>query len=239
MISLVNITENFVANNIYLLKIKSNSLTYKNQDFCKTAEQKQDTKATAFINILNNNATVFCYENADVEEIDAYLKFSCVENVFCNEIFALKSQNYSFSSGVLLKCSDNFFGEKIYEKTFCPDYKSVYNLISNEFSLPEYNEFVSDFSCRLNHNLARIIQTENGVVFTAWEDEKSAVISAIAVYITKRAKGNGSSLLKSMVFDLKQDKKNDIFVYTQENITPFYLKNGFEICENIFIGKAK
>ncbi|MBQ4156391.1 MAG: GNAT family N-acetyltransferase, partial [Clostridia bacterium] len=191
------------------------------------------------INILNNSATVFCFADADVEEIDAYLKFSCVENVFCNETFALKSQNYLISSGVLLKCSDKEPGEKIYEKTFCPDYKSVYNLISNEFSLPEYNEFVSDFSCRLNHNLARIIQTENGVVFTAWEDEKSAIISAIAVYITKRAKGEGSALLKSMVFDLKQDKKNDIFIYTQENITPFYLKNGFEICENIFIGKVK
>ncbi len=239
MISLVNITDGFVADNIFLLKIKSNFQLYENQDFCKTVAQEINEKTVAYINVLNDSATVFCYENADFEEIEMFLLFSSVNNVFCNDIFAKNSQKYCFNTSVLLKCKQETKGEKIYEKTYNPDYKSVYNLISNEFSLPCYNEFVSDLSFRLNHNSSRLIQIENGVVFTSWEDEKNAIISSIAVYITKRSEGFGSRLLKSMIFDLKQDKKENIFVYTQEKTVPFYLKNGFEKEDKIFIGKVK
>lgn len=239
MISLVDITEFFDANNVYLLKIKSNSLCYKNQSFCKTVKQEINGKTTAFINVLNDSATVFCFDTADIEEIDMFLSFSCIQNVFCNECFANNSQKYAFNKSVLLKLNPDETGEKIYEKTFNPDYKSIYKLIADDFLLPDYNEFVSDLSFRLNHSSSRIIQTQSGVVFTGWEDKNNAIISAISVYITDRNKGEGSRLLKSMIFDLKQSKKDNIYVYCEDKTVAFYLKNRFEFCEHIFIGKVK
>lgn len=240
MISLVNITESFVADNLFLLKIKSNALLYKDFSFCKTYLQKDDSgKETAFIGVLENSATCFCDSEADFDELQEFLDYLGVDNVFCNENFAKNTDKYEFSEIDLLKCKDEEIGEKVYEKTFFPNYKSVYDLVNREFSLGDYNEFVSDLSFRLNHNFARLIQTENGVVFTAWEDDKSAVISAISVYITKRGQKHGSTLLKSIIYDLKQDKKQNIFVYAKEKTTPFYIKNGFEKIDKIFEGKAK
>ena len=239
MISLVDITESFKANNVFLLKIKSNACLYKSQDFCKTFKQEFDGKVCAFINILNDGATVFCFENADFEEIEAFLLMNGVSNIFCNEVFANNSQNFLLKSIDLLKCNEETQGQKHFEKNFYPDFKSVYNLISNEFCLPDYNEFVSDLSFRLAHNKSRLINCNKGVVFTGWEDENSAIISTIAVYITNRNSGVGSALLNSLVFDLKQDKKQNIYVYCEEKVTPFYLKNGFKLQEKIFTGKVK
>ena len=50
MISLVNITDGFVADNIFLLKIKSNFQLYENQDFCKTVAQKKKEKRLIHVN---------------------------------------------------------------------------------------------------------------------------------------------------------------------------------------------
>ena len=239
MISLVNITETFKADNVFLLKIKSNALLYKDFDFCKTYVQKdKDENETAFIGIFERVATCFCKDEADFDEIRDFLDFFGIDNVFCNEVFAKNIDKYKFSEIDLLKCKDDITGEKVYEKTFFPEYKSVYDLLSKDFSIGEYNEFVSDLSFRLKHNFARLIQCEKGVVFTAWEDENSAVISAISVYITERGNAYGSSLLKSLIYDLRQDKKQDIFVYAKEKITPFYIKNGFEMKEKIYSGKV-
>ena len=218
MISLVDITESFKANNVFLLKIKSNTCAYKNYDFCKTFKQEINEQICAFINILNDGATVFCFENADIEEIENFLLFYGVQNVFCNDVFANNCEKFLFANKVLLKCSCKEKWQKHFEKTYHPNYKFVYDLVSDEFCLPDYNEFVSDLSFRLRNNFSRLIANESGVVFTGWEDEFSAIISTIAVYITNREKGVGSALLNSLVFDLKQDKKQNKIIKKENKI---------------------
>lgn len=220
MIKQVDITENFEADNLFLIKIKANSLCYKRYDFCKTFECEENGKTTAYINILSGNATVYLSESASENEIRSFLLFYGVKNVFCNRPFSLQNR------GIILKYGAETDCEKKICTTVYPDYKSAYSLLKSEFLMPCYNEFVSDLSFRLNKGFSRLIQTDGGVVFTLWETKTQAIISAIAVEKSKRKSGIGTRLLKSIIADLKQGNK-EIFIYCEEKTKEFYIKNGF------------
>lgn len=230
MIKQVDITESFNADNLFLIKIKANSLCYKNYDFCKTFSEEENGKTTAYINILSGNATVYLSENASKQEIRSFLLFYGVKNVFCNRPFSLKNK------GIILKHDTKTDCEQSLYKTVCPDYTSAYSLLQSEFKMPDYNEFVSDLSFRLSKGFARLIQTGEGVVFTLWETKTQAIISAIAVEKSRRKSGIGSLLLKSIIADLKQENK-EIFVYCEEETQDFYIKNGFLPSGNYFTGE--
>ncbi len=240
MIKQVDITDKFTADNLFLVKIKSNSLCFKKFEFCRTFSQEIYGEITAYINILSANATVYLYDNAEREEIKDFLLFYGVKNVFCNDDFCAENKGVvlKYASSVISYNDDSLPLSARLNTTAYPDYKSVYALLKTEFSMPDYNEFVSDLSFRLNHNSARLIQTDGGACYTLWETENSAVISALAVDITKRGSGLGTVLLKSITDDLL-DKKQDIYIYCEEKLKDFYIKNGFVPTGEYFTGEFK
>ncbi|MBQ5591203.1 MAG: hypothetical protein IIU65_05945 [Clostridia bacterium] len=218
------------AENLILTRIKANSKAYEGFDFCKTYIQtnEKDEKC-AIINIIDNSATVFMFLNHLQEELFDFLNFFGIKNLFCNFNF----ENAKKKS--VLKSSETN-GEKHYDTTLFPDYKSVFSLLKEEFLINDYNNFVSDLSFRLKHNMAKIICEDFGFVFTLWETKSSAVISAIAVNGESRNANKGSSLLQSIVYDLKCENK-DIYVYCEESLEGFYIKNGFIKTGFIYTGE--
>ena len=229
MIKSFCIDENFVENNVFLTKIKSDALAFKDFDFSKTYFQEVEDKITAYIGILGENANVYVIDNKDTKEIVDFLLFYGVKSVFSNYEFCNES-------GIVLKYEKKGDEKDEFKPTAYPDYKSAYNILNKTFSMPEYNEFVSDLSYKISHNHARFIANENGLIYTLWETRDFAVISAIAVDEKNRNNGVGSRLLKSMVASLR-DK--EIYVYCEEKTKDFYIKNGFEPTDRYFTGELK
>ena len=229
MITKINFDSSFFEENIFLARIKANSLCYGKFQFCNSFEQRaENDETTAFINILSGNATAFLTEKADKNELKEFLNFNGVNSVFCNVDLG------GFENGIVLKFKGNTTA--YYPKTAYPDYKFIYNLLVNEFTLPSYNNFVSDISFRISRECATVVCSETACCFTLWETEKTAVISAVVTDRKRRKKGEGSKALQSLCKHLKH---KDIFVFCKENLANFYLKNGFEITDNFFTGEIK
>lgn len=235
MIRLVDITDLPCEDNLFLVKCRSNYLCYEKYDFCNTFCQEINGEELSYINILSGNATVFCKRNADFEEIKQFLKMQSVKSIFCNKFAYEKLGLKPLNKGCIMK----FKGEKGYENivlpTSNPNFKADYSILKQHFSMPDYNEFVSDLSFRIVHNFAHIIEENGGVVFTLWETKNSAVISALVVDITKQSKGVGTRLLQSIISQL--DYK-EIYIYCEsEKVKHFYEKNGFTITDRYYFGE--
>lgn len=235
MIKQVDITEILSEENLFTVKIKSNFDCYNKFDFCNTFFQSINGENTAFINILNGNFIVFALENADFEEIEKFLYFYSAKSIFCNQTVAKHFGISRFKSGIILKIT---VSESTVEKISYisePNYKALYNLLKNEFSLPDYNNFVSDLSFRLKNGFAKVIQTDKGAIFSAWETGKSTVISALAVDITERRKGEGAKLLNLFI---NSNNKNTVYVYCEKEKAQFYQKNGFSTDDTFYFSKG-
>lgn len=238
MIKQVDITESFNADNLFLIKIKANSLCYKDYEFCKTFFEEQNGEICAYINILGESATIFSKENADENEIKAFLLFNNIKNVFCNRGFSLKSQGVILKHNLKNTVGINFNNQNKFniKKAFFPDFKSAFLILKDEFFMPDYNDFVSDLSFRIKNNSARFFQAEGAVAFTLWETDSQAVISAIAVEKSKRKNGLGTKLLQSIVNDILKENK-EIYVYCEEKNKDFYIQNGFLQTEKFYTGE--
>ena len=235
MIKLVDITSLSCQDNLFLIKCKSNYLCYEKYDFCNTFSQEINGKALAFINILSGNATVFCEDNADFDEIKQFLKMQSVKSIFCNKAAYEKLRLKPLNKGFIMRFNGERNFENILKFTVNPSFKSDYSILKQHFSMPDYNEFVADLSFRLNHNLAHIIEEDGGVVFTLWEADDTAVVSALAVDITKQNKGIGTRLLQSIIGQLIN---KEIYIYPKsEKVKRFYEKNGFIATDEYYFGE--
>ena len=235
MIKLVDITNISCKDNLFLIKCKSNSLCYEKYDFCNTFSQEINSKTLAFINILSGNATVFCEDNADFDEIKQFLKIQSVKSIFCNKTTCEKLELKPLNKGFIMKFNGERNFENILKFTVNPSFKSDYSILKQHFSMPDYNEFVADLSFRLNHNFAHIIEDDGGVIFTLWEADDTAVVSALAVDITKQNKGIGTRLLQSIIGQLIN---KEIYIYpNSEKVKRFYEKNGFITTDKYYFGE--
>lgn len=171
MIKEVDITEFFSEENLFLIKIKSNSLCYQKFSFCENFCQIKDGKKIAFINFLNKNATLFALPDSDFEELKTFLLFKGVNNVFCDDFVSQKLKITPSTKGFILKYSGNATRQKSNSFCFFPDYKIVYNLLKNDFEVSEYNHFVSDLSYRVKNGFSKLIYSEKGIIFSGWETE--------------------------------------------------------------------
>lgn len=235
MIKLVDITDLSCKDNLFLIKCKANSLCYEKYDFCNTFSQEINGETLAFINILSGNATVFCEDNADFDEIKQFLKMQSVKSIFCNKTACEKLGLKPLNKGFIMKFNGEQKFDNILKFTGNPIFKADYSILKQHFSMPDYNEFVADLSFRLNHNFAHIIEEDGGVVFTLWETDDTAVISALAVDITKQNKGIGTKLLQSIIGQLIN---KEIYIYCEsEKVKCFYEKNGFATTDKYYFGE--
>lgn len=234
MIKEVDITENFSEEDLFLIKIKSNALCYKDFDFCESFCQQNNGKTSAYINFLNKNAVIFAKPDSDFEEIKNFLLFKNASNVFCNDFVAQKLKITPKTSGFILKYSGGKKENTNEKFCFHPEFKEIYNLLEKDFLIGDYNDFVSDLSFRIKNGFAKLIKVPKGVIFSGWETKKSSVISAIAVDITERNKGIGTNLLNSF---LSLQSEKDVYVYCEEKMVDFYKTKGFEIKERFVNGK--
>lgn len=118
------------------------------------------------------------------------------------------------------------------------DIRLMYGLVSR--SLPgsfgdsedDYLNFLSDYTFRKNRNMARLRcvdsdGTVRAACFTAAEDNKRGMISAVAVDESLRGKGLGRSVVISMAESLKAEGKHAFVIALNNKAEKFYSRIGF------------
>ena len=223
-----------IPQNVFTTRIFANALAYEGVDFCRTYVLEHEGEILGAINLLGESACVWVSESSGEEmltETEQFLAFLGANFVFTNAKSLVKSDLQQ--GKVLLKTA--LKKDSVSAQAY-PDYKKAYEILCESFDMPDYLDFLSDLSHRVPKGLASVSLFDNAVGITNWHYRDACVISAIAVKDKCRHTGVGTDVIKSIIDTAKCEK---IFVYTQEQTVPFYIKNGFEIIGNYYAGKVE
>lgn len=176
-------------------------------------------------------------ENADFEELAAFLRSLNPVSIFTSVSAAKQLELPTVSDGIVMKRAA---GSQQIALDLCdidspafPEYSKLYSLLCRcGFALDSAEDFTADLAMRVHCRTARIVADKEygAAAFTGYETASSAVISAVAVDRQQRRCGRGSAVLNRLCHALNQEKKQ-IFLYRERGKNKaFYLKNGFENC---------
>lgn len=204
--------------------------------------QEIDEVPVAAVCRVDGNMTVCCLENADYEELSAFIN-------------AVGFMSLTGDADVIKK-----LGFKISKMSFTVEYKGgaslgdtpkvsdcdkrkIYDLLCCcGFELGDYGAFLADVCARLNKGTASFSAVLNGsepcaCAFALFEGTKSVLLGAVATNPSARGKGFASELVGTLAEE-KSDKK--VFLFCRnDSLAAFYSKIGFEkvgfwaIAENI------
>lgn len=224
------------TDNIFVIKSTANFLTYFG-NACHSLWRQNDS---ALISIVDANTVIWSSDNADFEEISAFLRHSGLSGIFTNRFTAEKMSLNIRHSGQIMKFAPNAanYFNIINKANFseCKNqpfakYSAVYSLLEKcGFGLPEKNAFLADLSYRRHRRTSRIFADDDyfAVSLTGYETDRSAIISAVAVDEKYRRRHLGSECLNRLCNELLHENKS-IYLYREKDKNEqFYISNGFE-----------
>lgn len=220
-----NIAElDFLPADPFCARITALANTYGfNYDFAKFFVQDSN----AAISSLDGNINLYANENADFEEIKAFLGFAGFATVQSSEENIKKlgyepadSSYICLYNGAEVVKPDNF--------TDNYDYKEIYKLLADAgFPMGDYNSFLSDIAARVNKGNAAFggIATDRleSCAFRLFEGNKSVLLGAIVTNPFCKGKGLARALVPYMA---QTDKKAYVFC-RNDSLLGFYEKLGF------------
>ncbi len=233
----------FLPADPYAARITALALTYGTEHpFAMFWVQEIDGNPVAAVCRVDGNMTVCCSENADYEELSAFinavgfLTLTGDANVIKKLGFKISKTSFTVeykggaAIGITPKVSD------------C-NKKQLYDLLCLcGFELGDYGAFLADVCARLNKGTACFSAIMNGsepgaCAFALFEGTKSVLLGAVATNPSARGKGFASELVGTLAEE-KSDKK--VFLFCREDsLVNFYSKIGFEkvgfwaIAENV------
>lgn len=245
MVRLVNDKNSldFLPADPYAARVTALAETYGTEhSFAMFWVQEIEGEAVASVCRVDGNMTVCCLENADYEELSAFinavgfLTLTGDADVIKKLGFGISKTSFTVeykggaALGGTLKVCD------------C-DKRKIYDLLcSCGFELGDYSAFLADVCARLNKGTASFSAILNGdepcaCAFALFEGAKSVLLGAVATNPSARGKGYASELVGALAEE-KSDKK--VFLFCREDsLADFYAKIGFEkvgcwaIAENI------
>lgn len=181
-------------------------------------------------------------ENADFEELAAFLRRQGPISIFTSVRAAKQLKLHTVSSGIVMKktADSHESAPEIcdIDSPAFPEYSKLYSLLCRcGFPLDSADDFTADLAMRVHCRTARIVADKEygAAAFTGYETASSAVISAVAVDRQWRRRGRGSAVLNLLCHALNLEKKQ-IFLYRERGKNEaFYLKNGFENCDEFAV----
>lgn len=236
MVRLVeNINElNFLPADPYAARITALADTYGTEhSFAMFWVQKVDEKSTAAVCRVDGNMTVCCYENADFEELSAFINAVGFLSLTCD---AEHMKKLGFESAKESFTVEYKGGAKVgkTEKVHDCDKRKIYDLLcSCGFELGDYHAFLADVCARLNKGTASFaaVMSENepcACAFALFKGAKSVLLGAVATNPNARGKGYASELVGTLAEENFPEK---VFLFCRnDGLADFYGKTGFEIC---------
>ena len=212
MISKINKAPKVEKPSAELLKIKNLFDTYP--DISQLFLQNE-TGAVIFM--LDRN--VIIHGDIEAAEVKNFLSFLRPESVFS-------------ASGNMEKLFDGFVevnvlinekpGKAIGNNVFCDDLSSreIYDILTvDEFTLPPYEHFATDYCRRLNHGKIKVFAKKGLAAAVTLEEENYRLLAGIS----SKQKGLGGALLYAAV---SGDKP--VLCVAEDRLLPFYIKFGFK-----------
>lgn len=233
----------FLPADPYAARITALAETYGTEhSFAMFWVQEIDSTPVAAVCRVDGNMTVCCRENADYEELSAFIKavgfLTLTSDADAMKKLGFEPAKTSFTveykGGATLGNTP---------KVRDCDKKKIYDLLCLcGFELGAYSAFLADVCARLNKGTATLSAIMNGdkpgaCAFALFEGTKSVLLGAVATNPSARGKGYASELVGTLAEE-KADKK--VFLFCREDsLADFYAKIGFEkvgcwaIAENI------
>lgn len=230
-----------IPNDFIGTKIKASLIAYGTDfPFCSFWAQTKNNKPTAFILKFEQTVFLSTLSNADYDELCEFLNVIGFRHLQTEAgarvgINTLPSKEYNImrfrQNNNQINCKEDITAK------FDPDLKNVYNILffakNRDLSYYDFNAWYADVSHRIRHGTAAAaIYNNHSAIIASHIASDSAVISGISTMPQFKNSGMGSIVLKQMCLYLN---KRNIFAACSNGIMPFYVKNGFEKINDLFI----
>lgn len=211
-----------------------------NTSFAMFWIQELDGKITAAVSKVDSHIIVAAGDGFDSQELKEFLTVIGFSSLL-GERWVLEDLGFKISEkGFIMKYKSTISSyENSLPLTFnCePPYRKIYNLLKEPDvfgeSIPSYEDWLCDLSCRVRKSCARVLfhEKEDECIscgmFT-FESDCGAVMGAVATHKDFRSKGYASDIVKELCAAAKAENK-DAFLMCREDKVSFYKKLEFEI----------
>ncbi len=223
----------FLPADPYAARITALFETYgAKQKFAMFWVQEIDGVPVAAVCRVDGNMTLCALENADFEELSAFIGVVGFSSLTCDAVIADKlGLTPSKASYTVRFCGGYEPNGADVNRDF--DKRFVYNLLCEcGFELGDYGAFLADVCARLNKGTASMaVCEENGSLkacaFALFEGAKSVLLGAVATSPEARGRGYASELVGYLA---KEKSVKQVYLFCREDsLASFYGKIGFEI----------
>lgn len=205
-------------------------------DFVGFWVQEIGDKTFAAISRFEDKFSLYLTDDADVEEIVAFLRFQGAGSVMAARRFLLDIQTKTAVSGQVLQYKGEYYNSEL--ELYSPEIKIFYELLqsckSDIFRVPAYMTFLSDVTHRRNLGKCTILGTDvdgrlaSGLM-TVSETEDAVILGAVATHPDCRRRGLSRKLVKTLASRITgQGRAAYVFSASEAN-TRFYENSGFGI----------
>lgn len=229
----------FLSDGIISLRILSYITAYGfDKNFFKLWYSADENGISAVISLFENSILIKTAENADMNELSAFLTMLSFDTLSCEKSTAdlLGFSDYSVKQGYIFLGEHSEHTAKSINEN---DLKGVYKLISERIpdsfgnSKEEYLSFLSDYTFRARRNLARGKCVYAGdalasCAVTSAETDNKALISGVASNAELQGGGYGKRAVLSLVNELKCIGKTPYVIALNDSAKSFYEHLGFE-----------
>lgn len=205
-------------------------------DFVGFWTQEVEGEAVAAISRFENKFSLYLTENADLEEVAAFLRFQGAGAAMFNPRFPLEMPfEYEITGKVLAYEKEHYISNI---ELYTPEIKELYALLksceSEIFRVPAYMSFLSDVTHRRNLDKCTILGTgiEGNLassVMTVSETAKAAILGAVATHPDYRRRGLSRELVRTLACRITEQGREAYVFSASEANTRFYQNSGFEI----------
>ena len=221
----------FLPSDAFAARITALAITYGfEQNFALFWVQKNGEEPVAAISRVDGSMTLCCTENADFEELAAFVNAVGYSAIIGNEESVSKLGFTASKSSFIVEYKGKTVPDENGISWDC-DKRKVYDLLCDcGFEMGDYGAFLADYCSRLNKGTARLATfEENDLLACAsalFIGEKSVLLGAVATRKSARGRGLASKLVTALAEE-ERDKK--VFLFCRnDSLLDFYKKIGFE-----------
>lgn len=230
----------FLGGGIISVRISSYISAYGfDREFVKFWASMSENDIKAVISQFENTLLIEMQNDADTDEIIAFVAMLSPETISCTKETADKLGFTDFIEKQGYKYSGNFAAMPLAEEISEVDIKEVYTLISDNIpnSFPSskeaYLSFLSDYTYRKRRGFARgkcIHENERIVscAVTSAESQNEALLSGVACDKNLRKGGYGKRTVLTLANELKNENKEVYVIALNESAQGFYEHIGFK-----------
>lgn len=200
--------------------------------------QKIDGEYTVAFSVKNSCVNmVKTAENADLDEINTFLRFMHAKSVVSDLKLGDDFVPCTLMSLEIKNC-DRYDVQALSQSSVTDDYKAVFGLLDNGNG--DFYDWFPSFSKRINHgDAAAVYVTENGIPVSCAVSpaiySDSAIIGGVFTDKLFRNKGFASLCVKGLLMNMSDMNVKSASLWCEEHNIEFYKKLGFLPVGQVYI----